>query len=179
MTWLWSKSSRWSILVKWTSLIFHLTSNSATLFWKWRQRAITQLFLQQIQTNKVFPMADLIFCMNLHWLISSKLFCCLYIFAWIIVLIRWNTFVVDTDTFFVFSLSLERLYGDQLTTTFFQTFILWILAYLTLFIPVRNLNERFMGAVTALLVLASLLGTMEDRLPKSSQMKFIDICFKS
>ena len=77
----------------------------------------------------------------------------------------------------MFSLSLERLYGDQLTTTFFKTFILWILAYLTLFIPVRNLNERFMGAVTALLVLASLLGTMEDTLPKSSQMKFIDIWF--
>ena len=71
----------------------------------------------------------------------------------------------------------ERLYVDQLTSTFFQTFILWLLAYLTLFIPVGNLNERFMGSVTALLVLASLLGTMEDNLPKSNQTKCIDIWF--
>ena len=84
---------------------------------------------------------------------------------------------MDTNSLFEFSLKFERLYVDQLTSTFFQTFILWLLAYLTLFIPVGNLNERFMGSVTALLVLASLLGTMEDNLPKSNQTKCIDIWF--
>ena len=77
----------------------------------------------------------------------------------------------------MFSLDFEKLFAGQMTTTFLQTFMQWFLAYLTLFIPVRNLNERFMGAVTALLVLASLLGTMENTLPKSSQMKFIDFWF--
>ena len=90
---------------------------------------------------------------------------------------RWNTSLVDTQSFFEFQMEFERLYVDQLTSTFFQTFILWLLAYLTLFIPVGNLNERFMGSVTALLVLASLLGTMEDNLPKSNQTKCIDIWF--
>ena len=86
---------------------------------------------------------------------------------------------MDTNSLFEFSLEFERLYVDQLTSTFFQTFILWLLAYITLFIPVGNLNERFMGSVTALLVLAALLGSMEDNLPKSNQTKCIDIWFLS
>ena len=91
--------------------------------------------------------------------------------------LRWNTSFVETDSFLEFYLEFDRLYGDQLSSTFFQTFILWLLAYLTLFIPVRNLNEWFMGSVTALLVLAALLGTLEENLPKSSQMKLIDMWF--
>ena len=71
----------------------------------------------------------------------------------------------------------KRLYFDQLTTTYFQTFLLWLLAYLTLFLPIRSLNERFMGSVTALLVLAALLGSLENKLPKTSQMKMIDFWF--
>ena len=71
----------------------------------------------------------------------------------------------------------ERLYAHQLTSTYFQTFMLWLLAYLTIFIPIINLNERFMGAVTALLVLAALLGSMGKTLPKSAQMNFIDFWF--
>ena len=55
--------------------------------------------------------------------------------------------------------------------------MLWLLAYLTLLLPVRNLNERFMGAVTALLVLAALLGSMRNTLPTSAQMNFIDYWF--
>ena len=94
-----------------------------------------------------------------------------------ILMFRFHTGLGDKNTYFVFCLKFRRLYVDHLMTTFFQTFILWLLAYLTLFIPIENLNERFMGAVTALLVLASLLGSMENNLPKSSQMNFIDYWF--
>ena len=90
---------------------------------------------------------------------------------------RFHTGLLDKNSYFVFCLKFKRLYVDHLMTTFFQTFILWLLAYLTLFIPIENLNERFMGAVTALLVLASLLGSMENDLPKSSQMNLIDYWF--
>ena len=90
---------------------------------------------------------------------------------------RFHTGLIDKNSYFVFCLKFKRLYVDHLMTTFFQTFILWLLAYLTLFIPIENLNERFMGAVTALLVLASLLGSMENDLPKSSQMNLIDYWF--
>ena len=84
---------------------------------------------------------------------------------------------LDTHSIFSFSLHFQRLYVDQLTSTYFQTFMLWLLAYLTLLLPVRNLNERFMGAVTALLVLAALLGSMRNTLPTSAQMNFIDYWF--
>ena len=65
----------------------------------------------------------------------------------------------------------------HLSSTFFQTVMLWLLAYVTLFLHVRNLNERFMGALTALLVLAALLGSMKQHLPLSSHMNFIDFWF--
>ena len=84
---------------------------------------------------------------------------------------------MNTQSFFVFSLHFERLFVYQLTSTYFQTFMLWLLGYLTLFVPIRSLNERFMGAVTALLVLAALLGSMQNHLPKSSKMNFIDFWF--
>ena len=87
---------------------------------------------------------------------------------------RWNTSNFDTESFFVFSLHFERLFVDQLTSTYFQTFMLWLLAYLTLIVPIRSFNERFMGAVTVLLVLAALLESIHNKLPKSSQMIFID-----
>ena len=37
--------------------------------------------------------------------------------------------------------------------------------------------QRFMGSVTALLVLAALLGSMKTSLPSSSQVKLIDFWF--
>ena len=103
--------------------------------------------------------------MNLNFL-KSILFC-----------FRWNTSNINTQTYFVFDLHFDRQYIYQLTSTYFQTFMLWLLAYLTLFVPIRNLNERFMGAVTALLVLAALLGSMRNTLPKSARMNFIDFWF--
>ena len=81
------------------------------------------------------------------------------------------------DSFFVFSMDFNRLFIEQLASSYFQTFMLWLLAYLTLFIPIHNLSDRFMGSVTALLVLASLLGSMDGSLPKSAKMKLIDFWF--
>ena len=81
------------------------------------------------------------------------------------------------DSFFVFSMDFNRLFIEQLASSYFQTFMLWLLAYLTLFIPIHNLSDRFMGSVTALLVLASLLGSMDGSLPKSAEMNLIDFWF--
>ena len=82
-----------------------------------------------------------------------------------------------TESYFNFYIDFKRQYAEQLTSTYFQTFLLWLLCYLTLFIPIPNFNERFMGSVTALLVLAALLGNLEKSLPKSSQLSFIDFWF--
>ena len=62
-----------------------------------------------------------------------------------------------------------------LQTTFLQTFVLWFLVYLTLFIDIADFDNRFMGAITGFLVFASLLSSIIASLPKSSSMKLADI----
>ena len=53
--------------------------------------------------------------------------------------------------------------------------ILWFLAYSTLHIDVDYFSDRFMGAVTSLLVLAALLSSINDQLPKTAYLKRIDV----
>ena len=43
-----------------------------------------------------------------------------------------------TMTSFVLSFTISHLYFIQLITTFFQTFLLWLLAYFTLYFDVAN-----------------------------------------
>ena len=54
---------------------------------------------------------------------------------------------------------------------------MWFLAYLTLFIPIEDFSNRFMGMVTALLVLVALLASISDKLPQTSYFKYIDLWF--
>ena len=83
----------------------------------------------------------------------------------------------NMETTFIFMLQFQRLYFHQLISTFFQTCCLSLLAYLTMFINVANFSDRFMGSVTALLVLAALLASISNDLPKTSYFKYIDIWF--
>ena len=83
----------------------------------------------------------------------------------------------DTKTSFIYSFKFQRLYVQHLMTTFFQSFLLWILAYITLFIDEEDFSNRFMGAVTALLVLAALPSSIGDTLPKTAYFKLIDLWF--
>ena len=64
-----------------------------------------------------------------------------------------------------------------MTSTFAPTFLLWLLAYSTLFITKDQFNVRFMGSVTSLLVLSSLLNSITTTLPKTSYFKDIDLWF--
>jgi hypothetical protein len=83
----------------------------------------------------------------------------------------------DTKTSFIYSFKFQRLYVQHLMTTFFQSCLLWILPYITLFIDEEDFSNQFMGAVTALLVLAALLSSIGDTLPKTAYFKFIDLWF--
>ena len=76
---------------------------------------------------------------------------------------------------FVFKIKLERIYTSIFITTFLQTFVLWFLVYLTLFIDVKDFNNRFMGGITGFLVFASLLSSIIASLPQSSALKMADI----
>ena len=62
-------------------------------------------------------------------------------------------------------------------STFLPTVLLWCLAYFTLFIDIENFSDRFIGTVTALLVLVALLSSVNGDLPKTSYFKFIDMWF--
>ena len=50
-------------------------------------------------------------------------------------------------------------------------------AYFTHSIEVENFSDRFIGTVTALLVLVALLPSVNSDLPKTSYFKFIDCWF--
>ena len=88
-----------------------------------------------------------------------------------------NTSLTENSSFFVGMIRMKRIYNYQMTSTFAPTFLLWLLAYSTLFITKDQFNVRFMGSVTSLLVLSSLLNSITTTLPKTSYFKDIDLWF--
>ena len=91
--------------------------------------------------------------------------------------ISYKTSLENKETSFTFSVGFKRLYISHLASTYFQTFLMWFLAYLTLYIQIEDFSNRFMGMVTALLVLAALLASIADKLPQTSYFKYIDLWF--
>ena len=90
------------------------------------------------------------------------------------------TVMTNTDTrrtSFNLTIIMDRVYTDQLITAFFPSYLLWLLAYMTLFISLDNFTDRIMVSVTALLVLAALLSSINSSLPDTSYFKYIDLWF--
>ena len=83
----------------------------------------------------------------------------------------------EKETKFVVNIGLRRDHMNQMINTFFPTFMLWMLAYATLHIKLQDFGNRIMVTITALLVLASLLGAINEDLPTTSYFKFIDVWF--
>ena len=79
----------------------------------------------------------------------------------------------------VITIHMIRLYAHQITVTFVPTLVLWLFGYSTLFIEPNEdgFSDRFIGAGTALLVIVTLLNAINEDLPKTSYMKYIDIWF--
>ena len=77
----------------------------------------------------------------------------------------------------VVSIHLTRLYANQVINSFIPLLILWFFGYITLFIEPDEdgFSDRFMGAGTALLVIVTLLNAVNNDLPKTSYMKYIDL----
>ena len=90
---------------------------------------------------------------------------------------RSDSFHTEKKTSFIYTLHFQRLYTHHIMTTFFQSFLLWLLSYITLFIDIADFSNRFMGAVTSLLVLAALLSSIGENLPKTAYFKYIDLWF--
>ena len=81
----------------------------------------------------------------------------------------------DNRIEFGFVIRLNHIYRKQMINLYFQTFLLWVISYLTLYINVDDFSNRFIGAVTSLLVLSSLLDSINTRTPASPHIKLIDI----
>ena len=85
----------------------------------------------------------------------------------------------NKSTTYTVIIPMTRIFTNQLLNTFIPTFILWLFGYATLFIvpDEDGFGNRFMGAGTSLLVIATLLNAVNGDLPKTSYMKFIDLWF--
>ena len=83
----------------------------------------------------------------------------------------------DEHAQFIFVIPMSRLFTNQLLKTFLPTLLLWLFGYSTLFIDIGNPSDRFMGAGTALLVIATLLNAINADMPKTSYLKLIDVWF--
>ena len=76
------------------------------------------------------------------------------------VTLRLTRFILFFDRF-------SHIYLKQLTSIFFQTILLWLVSYLTLYIDIRDFSNRFMGSVTSLLgKVANYLQDMNDFIKK-------------
>ena len=85
----------------------------------------------------------------------------------------------NSSTKFTVIIPMSRIPVNQFLNTFFPTVILWLFGYSTLFIEPNEIGfgNRFMGAGTALLVVATLINAVKSDLPKTSYTKFIDVWF--
>ena len=88
-----------------------------------------------------------------------------------------STNKTEKSALFTINIHMARDFTNQLLNTFIPTLTLWLFGYSTLFIPISYFNERFMGAVTSLLVIATLFSSISSDLPKTSYVKLIDIWF--
>ena len=76
-----------------------------------------------------------------------------------------------------YDVKMKRHWMNQVINVIFPTWLLFLLAYSTIFINLDNFNNRFMGSLTSLLVLTSLIGAINSGLPKTSYLKCIDYWF--
>ena len=78
---------------------------------------------------------------------------------------------------FIFELTMDRNYYDQIQMIFIPTFLLWFVAYMTLYVSIDDFGNRCKIAVSILLILVSLLGATTQDFPKTTYFKFIDLWF--
>ena len=85
----------------------------------------------------------------------------------------------NESTKYIIVLPMSRIFANQLLITFIPTVVLRLFGYLTLFIEPDEdgFSNRFMGAGTALLVITTLFNAVNDDLPTTSYLKFVDFWF--
>ena len=82
-----------------------------------------------------------------------------------------------TQETFTIIIQLKRDSKDHILTLFGPTILFWLLAYLTLFFNIDDINNRSRTSVTVLLVVVSLLSSVKSEFPKTTYFKYIDLWF--
>lgn len=80
-------------------------------------------------------------------------------------------------TLFTIEMAMVRNYYDQIQMIFVPTFLLWFVAYMTLYVSLDDFGNRCKISVSILLILVSLLGSSRQDFPKTTYFKFIDLWF--
>jgi hypothetical protein len=83
----------------------------------------------------------------------------------------------STQETFTIIIGVKRDPKDQLLTMFGPTILFWLLAYLTLYFDIDDINNRSRTSVTVLLVVVSLWSSLKNDFPKTTYFKFVDLWF--
>ena len=80
----------------------------------------------------------------------------------------------NSESKFVFTMYLRRHYEHYIVSLFFPTLLLWLIAYMTLFLNPSDISNRSRISITILLVLVSLIGSIKQDIPQTSYLKCVD-----
>ncbi|KAK4328814.1 hypothetical protein Pmani_000788 [Petrolisthes manimaculis] len=81
------------------------------------------------------------------------------------------------NIFVTLTLHLSGRYEYHLLSSFCPSALMFIISYSTFFFPITDFNERIMGSLTSLLVLAGLFAQASDSYIKTPYFKLIDIWY--
>ena len=77
----------------------------------------------------------------------------------------------------IVTIVLRRQTGFHSITTFAQTLVILLVAFVTFFFNIRNFSDRIMVNLILLLILSTLSSSSQSGVPKTSYYKMIDIWF--
>ncbi|CAL4063009.1 unnamed protein product, partial [Meganyctiphanes norvegica] len=81
------------------------------------------------------------------------------------------------SSYLVITIHLKNNLVYQLISGFLPSLLLSVLSCVSLFFPVTDFNERIMGSLTSLLVLATIVATASSVNVQTQYLKFIDIWY--
>lgn len=88
-----------------------------------------------------------------------------------------NVTVDIQNPYLTLTLHLSGRYEYHLLNSFCPSALMFVISYSTLFFPINDFNERIMGSLTSLLVLAGLFAQASGSYIKTPYFKLIDVWY--
>ena len=77
----------------------------------------------------------------------------------------------------ILQLELENLYGFHMLNSFTPSLLIFVVCFATLFLPLKDVNERIVVPLTALLVLSTLFAQASSNAVRTAYFKLLDIWY--